>query len=120
MAVGNERASTHRQSPDWRFQLQRHACEMTSCDFNYFAVGKKVFVQGNANLLTSLATEGGSVHISMTCSTPRPGFTVFSEGQDTDKVLDIYTGVCFSCSPSSFLKDLSQVVFLLTTTTKFP
>ena len=71
------RASAHKQSPDWRFQLQRHACEMTSCDFNCLAVGNKVFRRGNANCL---ATEGGSIHISGICSTPRPGFTVFTGG----------------------------------------
>lgn len=45
------RASPHKRCPDWRFQLQRHACEMTSCDFNCLAVGNKVFQQGNANCL---------------------------------------------------------------------
>lgn len=54
-----EIASPHRQSPDWRFQLQRHACEMTSCDFNCLAVGNKVFRQGNANCLPAWPWRAG-------------------------------------------------------------
>lgn len=57
--VGNERTSTYRQSPGCGFQPQRHHCELTPSDFNCFAIGKKVFQQGNANCLPAWQCRAG-------------------------------------------------------------
>ena len=49
--TGNEGASPQSQSPDWRFQRKRHACEMSSRAFNCIATGNKAFQPENANCL---------------------------------------------------------------------
>lgn len=80
--VGNERTSACRQSPGCRFQPQRHDSELTPSDFNCFAIGNKMFQQGNANCLPAWPCRAGR-YMSMIYRTPQPGFTVFTEGQDS-------------------------------------
>lgn len=73
------RTSPHKQSPDWRFQLQRHACEITSRDINCLAVGNKAFQQGNANCISSWPWRVGQ-YTSLICSTPQASFAMFGWG----------------------------------------